>query len=382
MYVSENIGFLSDGRVIKVKELVRKSVLNIKPYIAGKPIDETKRQLGLKEVIKLASNENPFGPSPKAVSALKKCFNEVNRYPDAQGFYLKKRLASSFSLDPGNFILGNGSDELIDLTIRTFVEQGENIVTSETTFLEYEIFAQVNDREIRKAPLRYFKYDLNAILKLVDKKTKLIFIANPNNPTGTYVTKYEIADFLGELPESAVVVFDEAYDNFVDVDDYPDSLGYLRKKNRVIVLKTFSKSYGLAGLRLGYAIADKELVSYMERVRQPFNVNVMAQAAGAAALDDKEFLKKTRKAVLAGKAYIYKELSRMGVGFLSSVSNFVLVDTGRDGVEVFKSLLKFGVIVRDMKQYGLKNFIRVTIGTQKENERFARVLKKVLKEKD
>ncbi|MFA6129814.1 MAG: histidinol-phosphate transaminase [Candidatus Omnitrophota bacterium] len=364
-----------------MKELVRNSVLNVKPYVPGKPIEETKRQLGLKQVIKLASNENPLGPSPKAVNAIKKCLNGINRYPDAQGFYLKKRLARYFSLEPENFILGNGSDELIDVVIKTFVEPDENIVTSDTTFLEYEIIAQVNDRKIKKAPLRYFKYDLAAMLKLVDKKTKLVFIANPNNPTGTYVTKYEVADFLSALPESVVVVFDEAYDAFIDVDDYPDSLSYLRRKKKIIILKTFSKAYGLAGLRLGYAVAEGELISYMERVRQPFNVNMLAQEAGLAALDDKDFLKKSRRMVLTGKDFIYKELSGMGLGFLPSVANFILVDTGKDSLEVFKAMLKFGVIVRDMKQYGLKDFIRVTIGTQKENERFIRVLRKVLKEK-
>lgn len=361
-----------------MKELVRGSVLNIKPYVAGKPIEETKRQLGLRQVIKLASNENPLGPSPKAASAIKRCLCEINRYPDAQGFYLKKRLARYFSLEPENFVLGNGSDELIDVLIKTFVEPDENIVTADTTFLEYEIIAQVNDRKIRKAPLRYFKYDLGAMLKLVDKKTKLVFIANPNNPTGTYVTKYEVADFLSALPETAIVIFDEAYDTFIDVDDYPDSLSYLRKKEKVIILKTLSKGYGLAGLRLGYAIAGRELVAYMERVRQPFNVNILAQAGGLAALDDKDFLKKTRRLVLKGKDFIYQELSKMGLGFLPSVANFILIDTGRDGLEVFKAMLKFGVIVRDMKQYGLKDFIRVTIGTQKENERFIRVLRKVL----
>ena len=364
-----------------MKELVRSSVLNVKPYVAGKPIEETKRQLGLKQVIKLASNENPLGPSPRAVSAIKKCLSGINRYPDAQGFYLKKRLAKYFSLEPENFIIGNGSDELIDVVIKTFVEPDENIITADTTFLEYEIISQVNDRKIKKAPLRYFKYDLGAILKLVDKKTKLIFIANPNNPTGTYVTKYEVADFLDALPETVVVVFDEAYDAFIDVDDYPDSLSYLRRKKKIITLKTFSKSYGLAGLRLGYAIAERELISYMERVRQPFNVNILAQAGGLAALDDKDFLKKTRRLVLGGKDFIYQELSKMGLGFLPSVANFILIDTGKDSLEVFKAMLKFGVIVRDMKQYGLKDFIRVTIGTQKENERFIRVLRKVLKEK-
>ncbi|MDD5465226.1 MAG: histidinol-phosphate transaminase [Candidatus Omnitrophica bacterium] len=358
--------------------LVRKSVLDVKPYVPGKPIEETKRQLGLKEVIKLASNENPFGPSPKAVEAMKKSLAGVNRYPDAQGYYLKKRLARHFGLLAENFLLGNGSDEIIDILIKTFVETDENIVTSDTTFLEYEIIAQVNSRKVKKAPLRYFKYDLGAMLKLVDKKTKLVFIANPNNPTGTYVTKYEVADFLKALPGQAIVVFDEAYNTFIDVDDYPDSLDYLRRKNKVVILRTFSKAYGLAGLRLGYAIADPQLISYMERVRQPFNVNILAQAAGLAAIDDKDFLKKTRRMTLEGKDFIYRELSKMGLGYVPSAANFILIDVEKDSREVFKSMLKFGVIVREMSQYGLKNFIRLTIGSQKENRRAISALRKVL----
>ena len=365
-----------------MKDLVRRHVLSIRPYVAGKPIEETKRQLGLKKVIKLASNENPFGASPKAIVAMKKCLNGVNRYPDSLGYYLKKRLARYFKFEAENFVLGNGSDELIDLLIKTLVEPDENIVTSEGTFLEYEIVASASDREVKKAPLRYFKYDLEAILKLVDKKTKLIFISNPNNPTGTYLTKYEVTEFLKALAQNVVVVFDEAYDTFIDVDDYPDSLAYLRRRKNVVVLKTFSKAYGLAGLRLGYLIADAELVHFMERVRQPFNVNILAQVAGLAAIEDKKFLKKTRRLTIQGKNFVYKELSSLGLGFLPSETNFILIDVGRDGMEVFKAMLKFGVIVRDMHAYGLKNFIRVTIGTQKENERFVRVLRKVLKEKN
>ncbi len=364
-----------------MQPLIRKSILAVNPYQPGKPIEETKRQLGLKKVIKLASNENPWGPSPKAVSAVKKALGTVNRYPDAQGYYLKKRLAKFYGLSSGNFVLGNGSDELIDVVIKTFMEADENIVTSEGTFLEYEIIAQVNDRKVKKAPLRYFKYDLTAILRLVDKKTKLIFIANPNNPTGTYVTSAEVKEFISALPQEVVVVFDEAYDTFISVNDYPDSLGYLRKKKNIIILKTFSKAYGLAGLRLGYAIAPLEIAAYLERIRQPFNVNLLAQVAGLAALEDKAFLKKTRQMTLSGKDFVYQELSRMGLGYVPSEANFILIDVGRDSQELFKACLKFGVIVREMSQYGLKNFIRLTIGTPKENRRFLRVLKKVIQEK-
>jgi len=361
-----------------MSKLVRKSVLAIKPYIAGKPIEETKRQLGLKDVIKLASNENPLGPSPKAIGAIKKVLCGVNRYPDSQGFYLKKSLAEFYGLTADNFVLGNGSDELIDVVIRAFVEADENILTSEGTFLEYEIIAQVNDRRVKKAPLVSFKYDLGEMLKLVDDKTKLVFIANPNNPTGTYVTKDEIEKFIEALPESIIVVLDEAYDTFIDVGDYPDSLSYVKNGKNVIILRTFSKAYGLAGLRLGYAITKAGISTYLERVRQPFNVNLLAQTAGIAALKDKGFLKKVRRLILEGKEFIYRGLSAMGVSYVPSVTNFILVDLKRDNQEVFEACLKSGVILRGMSAYGLANFVRVTIGTQKENQKFLNVLKKAL----
>ncbi len=356
---------------------MRKNILNITPYVAGKPIEEIKRQWALKEIIKLASNENPLGPSPKAMEAIKKNLSGANRYPDSQGYFLKKKLSRYLNVKPANIVLGNGSDELIDIIIKTFVEDDENIITADITFLEYEIISKVNDRRIITVPLRYFKYDLEAIKKKIDKNTKLIFIANPNNPTGTYVTQYEFEDFMRDLPGNVLLVLDEAYDTFIDVDDFPGGLNYINNKN-VIVLKTFSKAYGLAGLRIGYAVAGAELVSCMEKVRQPFNVNMLAQVAATAALDDKKFLRKTRKTILAGRDYLYDALSKLGIAYVPTVANFILIDVGRDGVSVFKDMLKYGVIVRDMDQYGLKNFIRVTIGTKKENERFIKVLKKIL----
>jgi len=358
--------------------LIRKNILNVSPYIAGKPIEETKRESGLKEVIKLASNENPLGPSPKAMEAIKRSAYKVNRYPDSQSFYLKKKLARQLNLEQSNIILGNGSDELIDIVIKTCVEEDESILTSDSTFLEYEIIAGVIGRKIVTVPLKYFKYDLEAMKKKISPKTKLVFIANPNNPTGTYVTKYELEDFIRSIPEETILVMDEAYDTFIDVDDFPKTLKYLRANRNVIVLRTFSKAYGLAGLRIGYAIAPAGIASYMERVRQPFNINLLAQDAALAALDDTSFLRKTKKAVLEGKQYLYETLSSMGIAYVPSVTNFILINAGRDGQTLFKDMLKYGVIIRDMKQYGLKNFIRVTIGTRKENERFIKVLKKVL----
>jgi len=360
-----------------MKELARKNILGLSPYIAGKPIEETRRQLGLREVIKLASNENPFGPSPKALNAIKSALKGLNRYPDSNGFYLKRRLAKFFNLEPTNFVLGNGSDELIDIIIKTFVDADENIVTADVTFLEYEIIASVMGCRVKKAPLKYFKYDLDAIRKLIDPKTKVVFISNPNNPTGTYVTRYELEPFVKELPDDVILVIDEAYDTFIDVDDFQVTMKYIKNKP-VIILKTYSKAYGLAGLRIGYAITSPELAAFMEKARQPFNTNMLAQAAALAALDDKKFLQKTRKLILEGKAFIYDSLNKLGVSYVPSVANFILVDVGRDGVDVFNRMLNRGVIVRDMKQYGLKNFIRVTVGTKKENERFIKVLKKVL----
>jgi histidinol-phosphate aminotransferase len=358
--------------------LVRKHLLKIDPYESGKPIEEIKRQLGLKYVIKLASNENPLGASPKALSAIKKNLTSINRYPDSSGFYLKRKLARALNLAEENLVLGNGSDELIDIIIKTFVEEDERIITADFTFLEYKIISSVKARTVITVPLKYFKYDLDAIKKRLDKKTKIVFIANPNNPTGTYVSKLEVEKFIRDIPKDILVVLDEAYDTFIDVNDFPDSLNLVRRKTNVIVLKTFSKAYGLAGLRVGYAVARPEFTSFMEIARQPFNVNSLAQAAAIAALDDKDFLRKTRKTVLEGKKYLYDNIAKLGLAYVPSVANFILIDVGRDGVSVFKEMLKFGVIVRDMKQYGLKNYIRVTIGTKKENERFVKVLNKVL----
>jgi histidinol-phosphate aminotransferase len=344
-------------------ELVRKNIRGVQAYVSGKPIDETKRELGLKTVIKLASNENPLGASPKAVAAMRKAITGVNRYPDSQSFYLKARLAEKLHLKSGNFVLGNGSDELIDIVIKTFVE--------------YEIISKINNKTIVTVPLTNFTFDLDAMKARINDKTKLVFIANPNNPTGTYVNKHAFERFLKVLPSRTIVVLDEAYDTFIDVDDYPQGKDYL-EQGKVITLKTMSKGYGLAGLRIGYCIAPAGYCAYMERTRQPFNVNLVAQAGALAALDDDAFLAKTRRVTLEGKKLFYKSLAAMGVKYIPSVTNFVLIDVKKDCVDVFKDLLKLGVIVRDMKQYKLDTYIRVTIGTPAENKKFLAALKKVI----
>lgn len=358
-------------------ELARKCIRESSPYVAGKPIEETKRELGLKSVIKLASNENPLGPSPKALRAVRGAAGKLNLYPDSNSFYLKKAIAAKNRVQPQNVVVGNGSDELIDIVIKTFLDDGENIVTSDTTFVEYEIICGTYGRQVKKSPLKDFRYDLGALAKLVDEKTKLVFIANPNNPTGSYVRASELEEFVNCLPERVITVVDEAYDTFIDVSDYPSGASYIGKKN-VLTLKTFSKAYGLAGLRIGYCLGDGTLTRYMEKARQPFNVNLLAQEAAIAALGDDAFLKKTRDLVLEGKKYLYGELSAMGLSVVPSVTNFVLIDVRKDCVQVFKDLLKLGVIVRDMKQYRLDSHIRVTIGTPRENKAFIAALRKVL----
>ena len=357
---------------------INPKVLNITPYQPGRPIEEVKRQLGLKEVIKLASNENPLGPSPKAVKAIKNALGKINRYPEGSCFYLRRALSKKLKVGPDNLIFGNGSDELIDIIIKTFCREGEEILTSEVTFLEYQIIAQQNGRLVRTVPSKDFKYDLSALRENISPKTRVIFIANPNNPTGSYVHKREVEDFILSLPENILVVFDEAYFEFVDRKDFPRSLEYLKKGKNVIILRTFSKIYGLAGLRIGYGIAKKEFIQYLERCRQPFNVNLLAQEAAQAALSDMDFVKKSRKIAAEGKEYLYQSLKKIAVEYIPSATNFILLNLRQDGREVFKKLLQHGVIIRDMYQYGLKNFIRVTVGTEKENRKFIEALKEVL----
>jgi len=364
-----------------IQGIANKNIIALAPYIPGKPIDEVKRELKIKRIIKLASNENPLGVSFKVKEAIKKNLSEIHRYPDSCGFYLKRKLAKILKISPFQIVLGNGSDELIDVVIKTFVNSQENIITAKPTFLEYEIIARINNRKIITVALNNFKYDLDRIRKAINYKTKLIFIANPNNPTGTYINKQELESFLKNLPKKIIVVLDEAYDLFVDAEDFSSGLNYPSFEN-IIVLKTFSKAYGLAGLRLGYAIACKEFASYMEKARQPFNVNSLAQIAGCAALEDKNFSERTKKAILEGKQYLYQQLDKLKIKYIPSVANFIMLDVGMDSYEAFKKMLKYGVIVRDLKQYGLDNFIRLTIGTKPQNQRFIEVLKKIIKVKE
>lgn len=361
-----------------MKNLVRKNILKVNHYVPGKPIEEVRREFGLADVIKLASNENCFGPSPKALASIRKNLKDINRYPDASSFYLKKKMSRMLGVGEDRLIFGNGSDEIIGLAVRTFIEDGDEIIIARPTFLIYEIASQIHNAVIRQVPLRKdFRYDLVAMKKAVTDKTKMVFIANPDNPTGAYVTRAELNEFLKGLPAGVIVYLDEAYFEFAEYGfkDYPNGLDYLTNP-AVIVSRSFSKAYGLAGLRVGYGISNPVLISYMDRVRDPFNVNLLAQAGALAALDDKKFLKKTLSHVAGEKEALYSAFRAMGLEYVKSATNFIIVNVKRDCKDVFNKLLKEGVIVRDMKAWGLDTYIRVTIGTGAENKRFIKALKK------
>jgi len=364
-----------------MRNRVRQNILNVKQYVPGKPIEEVQRELGLKEVIKLASNENCMGPSPKAMAAIRGSLLEINRYPDSSSFYLRKRMAKFLGVDERGLIFGNGSDEIIGMAVRTFVGDGDEVVIAKPTFLIYEIVSQLQNAKIKYIPLRKdLKHDLKAIKEAVSDDTKMVFIANPDNPTGTYVSKKELDEFFKGLPEKAIVFLDEAYFEFADYTfkDYPNGIDYLDRPG-VIVARSFSKAYGLAGLRIGYGVSSPEIIGYMERTREPFNVNLLAQAAARAAIDDGAFLRKTLSHVKREKERLYAAFRGMGLSYVESATNFVLVDVKKDCKELFNALLKKGVIVRDMKSWGLDTYIRVTIGTKPENKKFVNALECALK---
>lgn len=363
-----------------MRSRVRQNILNVKQYVPGKPIEEVRRELGLKEVIKLASNENCMGPSPKAAAAVKKSLSDINRYPDASSFYLRKQVAKFLGVGASSLIFGNGSDEIIGMAVRTFVGCGDEVVIAKPTFLIYEIVSQLADAKIKSVPItKDLKHDLKGMKRVITDNTKMVFIANPDNPTGTYVSKKELDEFFKGLPEKVIVFLDEAYFEFADYTfkDYPNGIDYLDRPG-VIVARSFSKAYGLAGLRVGYGVSSPEIISYMERTREPFNVNLLAQAGAAAAIDDKAFLKNTLSYVKKEKEFLYAAFRGMGLSYVESATNFVLVDVEKDCKDVFDALLKKGVIVRDMKAWGLDTYIRVTVGKRAENKKFTDALKSAL----
>lgn len=353
----------------------------VKNYQPGKPIEEVEREYGVRGAVKMASNENALGPSPKAVAAMKKALHRVHQYPDGGCYYLRHKLAKRLAVKPGDIVFGNGSDELLVLAARAFVGAGEEVVIADPTFLIYEIAASVEDAKVVKVPMKTFRYDLAGMLEHVTSRTKLVFIANPDNPVGTYVTSAELRAFLDAVPRDVIVVLDEAYQEFAaERRDYPDGLRLRKRHPNLVVTRTFSKAYGLAGLRIGYAVCAAPIANALNKVREPFNVNGLAQVAAIAALDDKKHLRRTLDLVRKGRAYLYKELRALGLPLVETATNFILFDARVDALRVSESLMKKGVIVRPMTGSGLRTFLRVTIGKPGDNRRFVDALKKALRE--
>ncbi len=347
------------------------------PYPPGKPIEELERELGITGSIKLASNENPIGPSRKGTEAVLAALEKLNRYPDGSCYYLKNKLSARLGVGPEAISVGNGSNEIIDLLIRAFLPNGAEAVMAEPSFAVYPIAVKSHGGVPRELPLKNMTHDLDAMAGAVNEKTRLVFIANPNNPTGTIVEAHELTRFIEGLPDGVITCVDEAYFEYVKSPAYPETLEYVKGGWPVVVLRTFSKVYGLAGLRVGYGVAHPDIVAMMERVRQPFNVNSLAQAAAVAALDDTVHLESSRKNNAAGLSYLYKEVGALGLEYVPTEANFFLIKVG-DGKGVYEALLKSGVIVRPMESYALPEYIRVTVGLPDENERFVAELKSAL----
>lgn len=346
----------------------REALTKIKPYVPGKPIEEVKRELGITEVVKLASNENPYGPSQLAVKAMAEVLDKVSLYPDGRSYLLKQALAKELDLTAEEIIVGNGSDEIIKLISETYLNPGDNIIQAETTFSEYEFGALLMGAEVKKVPLKSFTHDLGSMKKAIDQNTKLVYICNPNNPTGTMVTKAELSNFLKEIPRGVVVILDEAYIEYVEKDNYFNSL-QLIKDYPVIVLRTFSKIHGLAGLRVGYGLAKRELILALEKTKEPFNVNLLGQIAAGAALLDHKHQKLSFANNLKAKTCFYKECKKRRIEYIKSQTNFVLIKV-KAADHIFNELLQKGVIIRSGSSFGLSEFIRVTLGTENQMAKF------------
>jgi histidinol-phosphate aminotransferase len=359
-------------------QVANKYILDIKPYIPGKPIEDVKRELGLKSVIKLASNENPYPPSRKVLAAIQKAAVSVNRYPDGGCFVLRKALAKCLKVSEDQLIFGNGSDEVIVLAVKAFVSEGDEVIIAQPSFLIYDIASRLAGAKIHAVPLQNFRYDLEGMKAKLSKRTKIVFIGNPDNPAGTYVTQAQLEDFIKAASKETLISIDEAYFEYVQAKDYPDSLALVKKYPNVIVTRTFSKMYGLAGLRVGYGIARPEMIDILNRLREPFNVNSIAQVAAVAALSDQAYYKKIAKETKIQRQFLYRSLTGMNILYSESFTNFILINVGGDSGPVAQALLKKGVIIRDMNAWGLKGYIRVSIGNTAENKRFINTLKTVI----
>jgi len=350
---------------------------SLESYKPGGSLEAVKKQLKRASVIKLASNENALGASPKALAALRAAAAGLNRYPDAGCVALRAALGKHLKIAPESIIVGNGSDELIVLALRAFVDPGDEVVVAQPTFLIYELQAKACGASVTVVPMKNLRYDLPGMRAVVTPHTKIVFIANPDNPTGTYVTKRELDAFVRDLPQETVVFIDEAYFEFVEAPDYPQSLRYVADRP-VIVTRTFSKAYGLAGLRVGYGVAQPSLIAAMNAVREPFNVNSLAQAGAVAALSDAAFLAKTRRMASEGRRTLMAAFERLRLRAVPSQTNFILIELGPRAQDVARALLAKGVMIREMSAWKLSGYLRVTIGTAQENRRFIQALEEVI----
>jgi histidinol-phosphate aminotransferase len=353
-------------------------ITQLTPYQAGKPLEELERELGLTDAIKLASNENPLGPSPKALAAIQANLESLHRYPDSHAYYLKQDLAAYLGVSPQQLIFGNGSDEILDLLIRALVPGGGEVLSTTHTFLMYGLITKAVGGVFRPVPLKKLRVDLKAVAQAVTAQTRLIILNNPNNPTGTVFYREEWEEFLAALPANLTVVLDEAYLDFADDPRVPSGLAYLAEDRALVGLRTFSKAYGLAGLRIGYGYGPSPLIDCLNRLRMPFNVNRLAQVAARAALTDTDFLARTLELVHNGKAEICRELGRLGLEYVATQANFILIRVPKPGRQVFEAMLRQGVIIRAMDAYGLPDHIRVNVGLPQENRRFIKALQQVL----
>lgn len=361
------------------KDPIRPNIGKISPYTPGKSIEEVERELKISGVVKLASNENPLGPSPKATEAINKFLKDVSLYPDQSCYELTKLLAEKLDVSPDNIVIGNGSDEVMMLIALAYISAGDEVIMSLNTFSTYETVSRLMEAVLVKVNLNNYTYDLKAFAKSFDPKTKIIWICNPNNPTGTMNTQKEIDALIASAPQDSIIVIDEAYGDYVESNEYPDSLAYVRSKKNVIVLRTFSKIYGLAGLRVGYGIAKPEIIKYLRLVRLPFSVNRMAQTAAMASISDNHHVELSRRNNSEGKKYLYAELNKLGLAYVKTEANFVFINLNTDADTVFMELMRRGVIVRPLSSFGFPGSIRVTIGSPEQNQRFIKAMAEVLR---
>lgn len=366
-----------------MKLKVPENIANITPYPPGKPLDELEREYGITDSIKLASNENAWGPSPKAIEAIQASLGDLHRYPDGSGYYLTQAIAARFDVLPEEVVLGNGSNEIIEFLVKSFVREGDEVITSHPSFLMYQKFVQVRAGVNRVIPLQDMHHDLNAIIEAVTDRTRLIFIDNPNNPTGTFISLQELESFFKKIPESVIVVLDEAYVDFMEENLQGDIRGFIddvKGRCPVVLLRTFSKAYGISGLRVGFGLMSASIAGCLHKVRQPFNINSLAQVGAKAALEDDAYFDMVINETRNGMRSLMEAVEKLGCTSYPSQTNFFLIDVKGNANDLYTAMLYKGVIVRSMNAYGFPNCIRITVGTKEENERFVKALADCLKE--